>query len=115
MVKIVNLTRNDVVLRGPDGTDTTVPKSGIEAKTERTPGTLENRDGFPVPVATPTEYGAVVGLPEPEAGTVFIVSAIVGERVRRADVFCLGTGPDDNAIRNDKGHVIAVTRLIATA
>jgi hypothetical protein len=33
----------------------------------------------------------------------------------RTDVFAPATGPKDGAIRNDKGHVVAVTALKASA
>jgi hypothetical protein len=29
----------------------------------------------------------------------------------RPDVLVPGTGPGDGAVRNDKGHIVAVTRL----
>jgi hypothetical protein len=56
----------------------------------------------------------VIDLPEPIEGTAFIVSGLVAGAVSRSDVFSPATGPKDEAIRNDKGHIIAVKFLKAT-
>lgn len=44
---------------------------------------------------------------------VYIVSALFAGRVNdRPDVMYPGTGPNDGCVRDDKGQVVAVTRLI---
>ncbi len=48
--------------------------------------------------------------PAPELGKVFIVSSMVQDAMPRADVLAPDTGP--TAIRDEKGQVWAVTRLI---
>ena len=48
--------------------------------------------------------------PAPELGKVFIVSSMVQDAMPRADVLAPDTGP--TAIRDEKGNVWAVTRLI---
>jgi hypothetical protein len=112
-VRIINLTPHSIVLRAPSGDETTIPSSGV-ARVTSTPGALETISGIPVPVAGTTTFGEVTGLPAPEEGAWFVVSAIVGAALRgsRADVLCPGTGPADGAIRNEQGQVIAVTRLV---
>lgn len=51
--------------------------------------------------------GEVTGLPDAEWGVLIIVSAMVRELAsHRKDVISPDTGP--SAIRNDKGHIIAV-------
>lgn len=56
------------------------------------------------------DYGQVHGLPKRIPGTVFIVSAMVQDRVQdREDVFAPDTGP--SAIRKD-GQVWAVRGLV---
>jgi hypothetical protein len=58
-------------------------------------------------------FGNVSGLPEPKLNTVYIVSAMVLSAVSTragADVFAPDTGED--AIRNDKGHIVAVKGLV---
>lgn len=113
-IEIINLTPHALTLRAPDGTDTVIAPSGTVARVAATPGALETLPGVPVPVARPDVFGEVEGLPELVTGTIYIVSALVGARVCRPDVLTLGTGPSDGAIRNDKGQVIAVTRLKST-
>jgi hypothetical protein len=114
-MNIINLTPHPIVLRAPDGTDTVVPPSAAVARVQATPGALETLPGLPVPIARPDTFGAVEGLPDPAPDTVFIVSAMVGGRIGRPDVFTPGTGPADSPVRNDKGQIVAVTRLKATA
>ena len=114
MMNIKNLTPHPITLRDANGQDTTIPPSGIVARVTASPGTLQDIEGIPVPVSTPDTFGDVEGLPEPEKGVAFLVSAIVGAQVKRSDVFTLGTGPKDGAIRNEKGHIVAVTRLKST-
>lgn len=112
---IINLTPHPVTLRAPDGADHTYPSAGV-ARVSSTPGTLADI-GLPVPVASATVYGEIAGLPAPVAGTYYIVSALVGAALRssgsaRTDVLCPGTGPNDGAIRDDAGRIVAVTRLV---
>jgi hypothetical protein len=70
-------------------------------------------------VALPDLVQEVEGLPPflpPEEGIFFIVSALVGAHMSvrgRGDVLVPGTGPRDGAIRDNKGHIVAVTRLKA--
>jgi len=111
---MVNLTPHAIVLRDAEGTDHVVPPSGIVARVSSTPGAVGLVAGIPVPVAAPEAFGEIEGLPAPAPGTIYIVSAMVGARVSRADVLMPGTGPADGAVRNEKGHIVAVTRLKAT-
>lgn len=69
-----------------------------------------------VDVFTPDTQGEVENLPPAEDGVFLIVSGMVGDALRargvsRPDVLVPGTGPQDGAVRNDKGHIVAVTRL----
>jgi hypothetical protein len=110
---IVNLTPHPITLRSPQGEDVVVPPSGTIARVSATPGALKD-EGLPVPVAGPTIYGEVVGLPPPLEGCYYIVSNLVLAALRgsRPDVLAPGTGPGDNPIRDEGGRVIAVTRLV---
>lgn len=117
-MNIVNLTPHALTLRDGEGTDHTIAPSEQVARVSSTPGTLSSVPGIPVPVATATVFGEVSGLPDPIEGSVFIVSALVGGALvgkGRSDVLLPGTGPNDGAVRNDKGHIVAVTRLVAIA
>lgn len=130
-----NMTPHAVTLRNPKGEDTILapyaPK-GQEARVANAPGEALAEQPFPdvVMVHAPDVVGEVVGLPDPEPGVVYIVSALVGEALTksanrigyRADVVTLGTGPQDGAIREPAklpdgapnprgGQIVAVTRL----
>lgn len=112
-MKLINLTPHALVLRDQYGDDTTIEPSGTVARVSTLPGPLKGISGVPVPVADPDQLDQVVGLPEPQEGTLYIVSGFVGAAVSgsRWDVLVPGTGPSDQAVRNDKGHIVAVTRL----
>lgn len=111
---LVNLTPHAIVLQTQDGERVTVPPSGTIARVATTPGELGTIPGVPVPVANPTTFGEVEGLPAPQDGVFFIVSGLVGAALRgsRPDVLCPGTGPRDGAIRDAQGRIEAVTRLV---
>jgi hypothetical protein len=110
-MKLVNLTPHAITLVSGD-TKITLPSEGI-ARVDATPGTLRTVEGVPVPIADPTVYGEVIGLPEPQEGTLYVVSLMVLERCRhRADVVAPGTGPKDLPIRNAQGQIEGVTRLV---
>jgi len=112
-MNIINCTPHAITLRA-DGTDTVLAPSGTVARVSSTPGALETVPGVPVPVAGVQTFGGIEGLPEPVPGTLFVVSAMVLAALRgsRPDVVGPGTGPNDGAVRNEKGHVVAVTRLV---
>ena len=112
-MNLVNLTPHPIVLLGADGNYHAIPASGAVARVSSAPGALEAVAGVPVPVAGRQTFGAVEGLPAPVEGVIYIVSALVLARCGdRDDVVGPGTGPNDGAIRNEKGHVVAVTRLV---
>lgn len=116
MTKIINLTPHPVTLRRPDGSDlTVVPRSSEEggpARVAQTPGT-EIGCANGVPIYSSHVWGDVVGLPPPCDDTLYVVSSLVLSRVSgRDDVVAPGTGPNDGAVRNEKGHIVAVTRLV---
>ena len=110
-MKLVNLTPHTINLISPSGEETALPSDGV-ARVASQPGTaLGYAAGIPL-FSAPT-WGAVDGLPDPEPGTIFIVSALVAGQVKgRPDVFSPGTGPHDGAIRDKTGQIVAVTRLI---
>lgn len=112
-MKLINLTPHPITLRLPDGTDMTLASEGV-ARVATIPGALRDHYGIPVPTYASPAYGEVEGLPGPVEGTAYVVSLMVLARCQgRRDVYAPGTGPVDGAIRDDKGNVVAVTRLIA--
>jgi hypothetical protein len=141
MGRVINLTPHSIVLRSYDGEDTTLPPSplGPARISSRRGSMFCSRCGVSVEHHSPDEmgqsglcgdmspewgpfgvelrrapqWGAIEGLPEPEEGTIYIVSALVAQRaIGRADVFCPGTGPLDGCVRDEHGHVVAVTSLV---
>lgn len=113
-MKLVNLTPHQIVLRAEDGTEMVLPPTGDVARVTSTPGPLVHapQAGLPVPVYGGDRPGEIVGLPDPQRETLYIVSNVVADLVaERHDVVCPATGPQDGAIRNDQGQIIAVTRL----
>lgn len=115
--KFVNLcgdaTRPHEVTIVRGGEHVTVPPSGAVARVASTATQTRVVGGMPVQVPV---FGDVVGLPAPDGVSVFLVSGMVLAALREAgcrrpDVVAPGTGPQDGAIRNEKGLVVAVTRL----
>jgi hypothetical protein len=112
-MKLINLTPHAIVLQAADGMRTTIAPSGMVARVTSTPGQPEIIDGVPVPVYSPQTFAAVDGIPDVEDDTLYIVSALVIGRMAAGTPFVApGTGPNDGAIRNDKGQIEAVTRLV---
>lgn len=111
-MKLINLTPHPIVIRAADS-DTTLAPSGTVARVSSIPGAVHELPSFPCPVANPPVVGEVTGIPDAQDGVAYIVSGMVLSATDRADVFGPGTGPADGAIRNEAGHIIAVTRLIA--
>jgi hypothetical protein len=61
-------------------------------------------------------YGDVTGLPEPVEGTTYVVSLVVLQACpERRDLVAPGTGPQDGAIRDADGKIVAVTRFVRLA
>ncbi len=113
-MKIVNLTPHVVNIYDESGQNVIIsfPSEG-EARVD-TPDadTIGFVNGLPV---KKNRYDAVKGLPEPEQGTIFIVSMLVCQALRergiyRGDVLSPNTSPNE-AIRNEKGQIIGVKSL----
>lgn len=106
---IENLTPHAITIRATDGTEITIPPSGIVARvstTEEVVGTCAIT-GAPI---VRRKFGEVQGLPE--EGAPCIVSSLVLAAVPgRSGVYAPDTGP--TAVRDGNGQVIAVTRLVA--
>ncbi|MFY9421935.1 MAG: hypothetical protein WAP91_02885 [Bacilli bacterium] len=75
-----------------------IPSSGV-ARVSVTSRIIGEVNGFPVRQNT---YGEVVNLPDPEEGTVFVVSALVAQAAKdRKDLLVV-----DDTVRNEKGQII---------
>lgn len=101
-----NMTPHAIVVRTAAG-DRVFTPSGSVPRVAMTPATLPEVDGIEV---VQTTYGPVEGMPSPEEGIGYIVSAMVADRLSgRSDIYCPDTGA--TAIR-ENGQIVAVTRLI---
>lgn len=112
MTTIINLTPHPITLRDAEGVDHTFSSAGV-ARVTSTPGARESVAGVPVPVFGRDSFGEVIDLPDQADGVFYVVSGMVGAALSgsRSDVLVPGTGPKDGAIRNEAGHIVAVTCL----
>jgi hypothetical protein len=112
ITRVVNLTPHEINIAG-----VTFPPSGTVARVatiQKDAGTLVF-DGHTFPVVHNT-YGEVQGLPDPQPGTVYLVSALVlsaleAQGIYRDDVFAPDTGPQ-GVIRGPDGQIQGVRRLV---
>lgn len=104
--KLVNVTPHAIqIADGP-----VFEPSGLVVRVRERRETAESLAGIPVEV---TVYESVEGLPAPEAGVVYIASAMVraaAAALGRTDVVSPDTGP--TAVRNEKGHIVAVKGFV---
>ena len=107
-MKIVNLTPHALnFLDAENRVVLTVPSSGVARAAQRREniGTIDV-DGVTLPV-TRSVFGAVEGLPAPEADTIYVVSALTAQAVpKREDVFIV-----DDSVRDENGRIIGVRGL----
>lgn len=115
-MKIINLTPHNITILTDSGERMDVPKSGTVARVSTTPGerSAMSVNGCNIAIQAKDRIGDVTGLPEPQDGTIYLVSGFVGSAVSRPDVFVPGTAPADNPERNEKGHIVAVRVIKAT-
>ena len=102
--RLVNLTPHALTIAKADQSFAVYPPSGSVARV------ASSKDGAGVVnelVLWKTYFGEVAGLPEPEEGTMYIVSRIVKTAVpERADVVCTG-----EPIRDKDGVIVACNGL----
>jgi len=105
---LINLTPHSITLVGENGT-LDVPPSGHLARLAVTRTALDpvTIDGVSLPVNRPT-MGEITGLPDPQSGVILVVSALVAEAARRADVMSPG-----ELIRNEAGQPVGARGLCA--
>lgn len=104
-MNFVNLTPHDVSISMPDGSSKLLPKSGKEARCDEVSELVGEWEGIPLYV---TAYGEVIGLPQVEEGTVFIVSFMVRAALpHRSDLASPG-----KLVRDDKGQIIGCKGLV---
>ena len=132
MTKIVNCTPHSISIL-VDGETKTLEPSGIIPRVETTEIKADEiyccdnnckkgkagRCGQNDPMLSCTrklfscvkqEKGEVIGLPDEEEGVFHLVSGMVFSASDRPDLLAPDTGK--TAIRNEKGHIVSVTRLL---
>lgn len=110
-MKVINLTPHDVVVRLEDGSERVFPATGETARVK----TISKDAGevMGVPLVTQS-YDEIQGLPEPEEGTLYLVSLVVRQAAReqgRTDIISPDTSPQ-GAIRDEQGRIVAVRRFV---
>lgn len=112
---MLNLTPHAISFQAQDGTVVSFQPSGVVARvsTSTVEAGIVTIFCQDIPVIK-TVYGAVEGVPalpcEP-----FLVSGMVLGRLGQeysGVAFAPATGPQDGAIRNEKGHIVAVTKFV---
>lgn len=99
-MKFVNLTQHDLTIVLENGDGLVLPASGEVARVTFSTQQVDKVIGIPI---FKTVYEPeVTGLPEPENGTIFIVSSLAAQTVKRRDVLA-----PTKLIRDDDGQVIA--------
>jgi len=111
MLTIINLTPHIVKLNSGKEFPPSGMVTRVSAQFSRlTPQELLNEGIYIYSV----EYGEIEGLPEPEEGKLFIVSAMVleaGRKIGRNDLVAPATGHPE-AIRNEQGQIVSVPGFV---
>ena len=104
-MRIINLTPHSITFVDDVGnTVLTVEPSGQVARCSVAREKIGMIGGIPV---NKSRFGEVENLPEPEEGTIYIVSALTAQAVpERDDVFIT-----DDAVRDEQGRVIGCRAL----
>ena len=109
-MQIVNLTPHDAVIFAQDGKTiiATIPASGNVARLEETTVSTGTVRHFETEIEIfQKQFGQTEGLPEPQDGFLFFVSALVAQRnPSRGDLLIPARG-----VRNQKGEMIGTIGL----
>ena len=112
MAKIINLTPHPINIIGLGE----IKPGGNPARLEETTGivgslTIEatenpnTKTAVVIPLIQ-KRMGEITGLPEPQDGTVFVVSLLVAQAAHRSDVFAIG-----ESVRDGKGNIVGAKSL----
>lgn len=105
MTKIINLTPHMISYFSNTGAGQSFPPSGTVARVSTIEESLPDIDGIET---IQQGYGPVIGLPEPQPDTYYIVSALVRVAVPdRADILVPA-----HHVRNEQGLVIGCRAFI---
>lgn len=107
-MNIINCTPHAInFLREDNSVLTTIEPSGTIARASQTREAVGKVNGI---VVNQCSYGSVTGLPDPQDGTIYLVSALTAQACpERSDVFIT-----DDAVRDENGRIIgcrAIARI----
>lgn len=104
-MKLINLTPHAITFVNEDETQILVVEpSGEIARVSVHTETVGEINGIPI---TTSVFGEVENLPDPQDGTIYIVSSLVAQRCNnRDDVFI-----PNESVRDDKGRIIGCRSL----
>lgn len=115
VTKFVNLTNHDITLVDEQGNKlVTFKPSGIVARIEheidRTVEEYEIAEGvvIHIPENIYRENKNVVGLPDPQPNTIYLVSSLIAQTVKRED---LRAPVMTTALKDEVGNIIGVREL----
>lgn len=100
-MKFINATPHSINLN--DGT--VFEPSGI------VPRVSQEISEFNSDLIATQSFGKVEGLPEPQEGVIFIVSAMVLSASNRKDLVAPATN-HKQTVRNEKGHIVSVPGFV---
>jgi hypothetical protein len=104
-MEVINLTPHAIKVVGKDGERVYQP-SGLVARVEQSVvETGDYIDGFSV---SQSVFGDIVNLPAPQPGVYYLVSAMVLGALAGSREDVVAPKTDATAIRNEKGHIVAV-------
>jgi hypothetical protein len=101
-MQLVNLTPHTLTIEALDGSTLTLPPSGTVARlrVDRRTCTPLEIDGRSIGLTQPTLRGPVnIPTPEHAPGTIYVVSTLVADAVKRPDVLSPG-----ELVRDDEGR-----------
>ena len=101
-MRYINLTPHDVSVQ-TEGCFSTFSASGVIARVESRHVISSKYDEIPL---FSVEYGDVYGLPEPEEGTLYIVSLLVMQASSRTDLVAPASGHPDVVRVNGQIHSV---------
>lgn len=107
-MKLINLTPHTInILDGDNQPILSLPSSGVaRAASSRTCVGTFDVDGAAIPINT-TSFGEVVGMPDPQPGVAYVVSALTAQAAKnRGDVYIV-----DDAVRDAEGRIIGCRAL----
>lgn len=99
VVNLINLTPHDINLFRGDELVETVKSSGVARVSVRSE-IIGEINGYPI---SKNFYGEIIGLPEPQPGVFYVVSALVAQAAagRRTDLLVV-----NDTVRDKDGRII---------